>query len=320
MKKAKVLSIIGVLAIIAAFSGCSSGDSSLVNTSNSEVKEPTIATTAAPQTALLSNIDTYTIEGMKIDVPQAWSKSEKKPNYYFYDKHGDMLYIHTDNLESLGFGDLFFESFKKGIKDETENYVEKSSEKTQIADRLGYHFIYTSTLDGEKHYANVYVCFFEDRLYSVYFSRKGDKQCSDFNETEQDIISSIKFEYSSANQEEKQTTAEKTTEKPTEKATEKPTEAVSREYQNALKSAQSYLEYSAFSKEGLYEQLLYEKYPENASRYAVDNVKADWKEQAVKCAQSYLEYSAFSKEDLYDQLVYEKFTEEQARYAVNKVY
>ena len=51
MKKAKLLSIIGALAIIAAFSGCSSGGSSSVNTSNSEVKEPTIATTAAPAEA-----------------------------------------------------------------------------------------------------------------------------------------------------------------------------------------------------------------------------------------------------------------------------
>lgn len=123
------------------------------------------------------------------------------------------------------------------------------------------------------------------------------------------------------------TTAEPTevaTEKPTEKATQKPTEApteaIPREYQNALDSAYSYLEYSSFSKEGLYAQLLHEKYSEEAARYAVENVVTDWNENAVKTAESYLDYSSFSKEGLYDQLIFEKYTPEQAQYAVDKVY
>lgn len=47
MKKTKVLSIIGALAIIAAFSGCSSGGSSSLSTSN----ETTMATTTPPTKA-----------------------------------------------------------------------------------------------------------------------------------------------------------------------------------------------------------------------------------------------------------------------------
>lgn len=65
---------------------------------------------------------------------------------------------------------------------------------------------------------------------------------------------------------------EKPTEPPTEKQTEKPTDGISREYSNALKQAESYLKHSAFSKDGLYEQLIFEKYSEDAAMYAVDKV------------------------------------------------
>ena len=58
---------------------------------------------------------------------------------------------------------------------------------------------------------------------------------------------------------------------------------------NARKSAESYLEYSAFSREGLIEQLEYEEFSRAAAEYEVDAVNADWNEQAVKSAESYLE-------------------------------
>ncbi|KSU16253.1 hypothetical protein LMG9449_2139 [Lactococcus lactis subsp. lactis] len=92
--------------------------------------------------------------------------------------------------------------------------------------------------------------------------------------------------------------------------------SISREYKNALAKAKDYLEYSAFSKEGLKAQLIYSKYPEDAAQYAVDNVGADWNEQALKKAKDYLDYDSFSNEGLKDQLVYSKFTEDQAQYAI----
>lgn len=92
------------------------------------------------------------------------------------------------------------------------------------------------------------------------------------------------------------------------------------EYQNALKSARSYLSFSAFSRKGLIEQLEFEKYSTAAATYAVDNVGANWNEQAVKCAKSYLEFSSFSKQELIEQLEFEGFTQSQAQYGVNAVY
>ena len=85
---------------------------------------------------------------------------------------------------------------------------------------------------------------------------------------------------------------------------------------NALGSAKQYLEFSAFSYQGLITQLEYEGYSNDEAVYGVDNCGADWNEQAVKSAKQYLEYSSFSRSGLIDQLIHEGFTPEQAEYGV----
>lgn len=42
------------------------------------------------------------------------------------------------------------------------------------------------------------------------------------------------------------------------------------EYEQAVAEGQSYLDYTSFSRQGLYDQLLYEGYPADAAQYAVD--------------------------------------------------
>lgn len=86
---------------------------------------------------------------------------------------------------------------------------------------------------------------------------------------------------------------------------------------NALKSAKDYLSFTAFSYEGLIEQLEYEKYSHEDAVYAADNCGADWNEQALKSAKNYLSFSAFSYTGLIRQLEYEQFTKEQATYGAD---
>ena len=122
-----------------------------------------------------------------------------------------------------------------------------------------------------------------------------------------------------------ETTVEETTaeESPEEQPAEEEAPAeqdVPREHQNALRSADNYLSFTAFSQTGLYDQLLFEEYSPEAAQYAVDNVGADWNEQAVKSAENYLDFTSFSPSGLYDQLVYEGFTPEQAQYGVDNAY
>ena len=87
---------------------------------------------------------------------------------------------------------------------------------------------------------------------------------------------------------------------------------------NALEEAKAYLRFSAYSKEGLKDQLMYEKFTEAEAEYAVSHVAADWKEQALRSAKGYLDYSAFSYAELVRQLEYEKFTAEESRYGADQ--
>ena len=95
--------------------------------------------------------------------------------------------------------------------------------------------------------------------------------------------------------------------------------------ENALSSAQDYLELTAFSRQGLIDQLSSEYgsgYDIADATWAVDYLHVDWNEQAVKSARDYLDLTSFSRQGLIDQLSSPygaQFTLEQAIYAVNKI-
>ncbi|HEX7633525.1 MAG TPA: Ltp family lipoprotein [Candidatus Saccharimonadales bacterium] len=88
---------------------------------------------------------------------------------------------------------------------------------------------------------------------------------------------------------------------------------------NALAKAKSYLNYTAFSHDGLVDQLEYEQFSAADATYGADNSGADWNAQAAKKAKDYMSYSSFSRGGLIDQLEYEKFTPDQAAYGANAV-
>jgi hypothetical protein len=103
---------------------------------------------------------------------------------------------------------------------------------------------------------------------------------------------------------------------------EAPAETVSQE--NARRSAESYLDFSGFSRQGLIEQLSSE-YGEGFSKadatYAVDHVAVNWNAEAAESAKGYLSHSAFSRQGLIEQLESEYgegFTHAQAVYGVNQ--
>lgn len=86
-----------------------------------------------------------------------------------------------------------------------------------------------------------------------------------------------------------------------------------------MRTAYDYLDYSAFSKTGLYDQLIFEEYPAEAAQFAIDNVETDWNANALQAAKDYLDYSAFSNQGLYDQLLFEGYTAEQAQFAIDNL-
>jgi Host cell surface-exposed lipoprotein len=91
--------------------------------------------------------------------------------------------------------------------------------------------------------------------------------------------------------------------------------------QNAVRKAQDYLNYTAFSRQGLITQLVNEEqFSTDDATYAVDSLNVDWNKQAAKKAKDYLDYTAFSHDGLLNQLIEdEKFTPSQAEYGVAAV-
>ena len=103
-------------------------------------------------------------------------------------------------------------------------------------------------------------------------------------------------------------------------------EVVPFEYEQALKSAQNYVDTLHFSRQGLKQQLTSEYgsgFSEEAAEYALEHVDVDYKQEAVEAAQSYLDAMSFSRQELKQQLTSEYgsgFTEEEAEYALDQVY
>jgi len=100
--------------------------------------------------------------------------------------------------------------------------------------------------------------------------------------------------------------------------------AATQSQQNALESAENYLEFMHFSKAGLTKQLSSsagDGYSKADAKWAVAQLDVNWKEQAYKSAQNYQEIMPMSKAGLLKQLTStsEGYTQAQAEYAVNKV-
>jgi hypothetical protein len=95
--------------------------------------------------------------------------------------------------------------------------------------------------------------------------------------------------------------------------------------QNAIESAQSYLDMGGFSRAGLIDQLSSksgEGFKKSLAVFAVNHIKVNWNKEAVEAAKAYLEMGGFSRSSLIDQLSSssgERFTRAQATYAANHV-
>lgn len=110
------------------------------------------------------------------------------------------------------------------------------------------------------------------------------------------------------------------TAEPEPTATPEPEDDLTASQRNAIDKAESYLAYTAFSRSGLIDQLVFEDFPKADAEFAVDALDVDWDEQAYLKALSYLEYGSFSLSGLIDQLEFEGFSKSQAKYGATKAY
>ena len=93
---------------------------------------------------------------------------------------------------------------------------------------------------------------------------------------------------------------------------------------NAVRNANSYLQMSGFSRQGLIDQLSSEygdRFSVEDATVAVDSLDVDWNSQAARSAASYLKLSGFSCQGLIDQLSSsygDKYTVSQATYGATR--
>ncbi|MCR5662006.1 MAG: Ltp family lipoprotein [bacterium] len=90
-------------------------------------------------------------------------------------------------------------------------------------------------------------------------------------------------------------------------------------YSDALARAKYYCDNNHMSKKLIYEQLISaDRFPDDAARYAINNLVADYKANAVAITQIYDSKYVLSKKVLLSKLILvEKFTEDEANYAIN---
>ena len=88
---------------------------------------------------------------------------------------------------------------------------------------------------------------------------------------------------------------------------------------NAIEKAKDYIRVLDFSKTGLIDQLEFEGFSEEDSKFAVDHIEVDWNEECYKKAESYMKLMNYSEQGLRDQLDFEGFTQSEIDYAVNKI-
>lgn len=303
-----------------------------------DIQEPVTTSTnqTSNDTSETDLFEWYDITPFSIDIPKEWTHKAHDGYHYFYDPDGNRLYISSSqsNISPSQFTSGYVDSFLDGFANSFDDFEEISRTTTHIDDFLAYRVIANLELSGDKYYGTMYVWVTKNYLCCMLFTTEGDEQSEEFDFYEDIIVNSI-ITYSSKDvRSPEEDSAEKATEpetekptkkpteppteKPTKKATEKPVDSITVSQSNALKSAKSYLEYSAFSYNGLVEQLEYEKYSHEDAVYAADHCGADWNEQAAKSAESYLAYSSFSRDGLIEQLEYEGFTHEQAVYGVEQ--
>ena len=101
-------------------------------------------------------------------------------------------------------------------------------------------------------------------------------------------------------------------------------QSMTRPQSNAVRSANSYLDFKGFSRDGLIDQLSSEYgdgYDIDDATVAVDSLTVDWNAQAARSAEGYLEMMGFSCQGLIEQLSSDygdKFTESQAKFGAEQ--
>ena len=298
--------------LLLGLTACSSSPIDAVSEANNEPESESTRKIASDfDNTKKLNVVSNTSGDFQVSVPIEWV--DKNPNFYTT-KHSDtrsLLYL--SESEEGGFSEAHIPDVANGFTKDSATGDVLTEERSVNGIKTTY-VKFPSEYSGFTGMTEAYI--FVDNndgnvcLLSMFLN---DKDPLDHSEDFEKIANTLKL----LTPETTATPIQEATPDPTPDATPEPKENVTTGMKNALSSALSYLRYSAFSYDGLIDQLEYEGYTTEEATYAVDNCGADWNEQALESALDYLKYSAFSYTGLIDQLEYEGFPKAQATYGAD---
>lgn len=265
----------------------------------------------------------FSFFNLSYEAPSTWrlERSDDSRWVYHYpytENEGGYLYLSYETTElsvvtNSSELNQAYDSIIAGIERTSDNFELQHKESKTIANMEGMQLSYSIDIGTHGNY-NVETYLLADinadAVYSINFIMHEDTT-ADIQNYISPIIDSLQISRTESEKESSIATAPSAD----DDSSNQIIATVSQ--QNALRQAESYLRHSAFSHDGLIEQLEYEKFSHEDAVYGADNCGADWNAQALKKAQSYLKYSAFSYDGLIEQLEYEKFTSEQATYGAD---
>lgn len=263
----------------------------------------------------------YTVGEFSIHIPTPWTENsvEDGDNLYFYpgnDTSCTLMLIYTDIPELEGATD---EDKQSGL-DSWANGLTKNDAVISVTNKMdtSYNGISAKSLimrqteksSDQEYIVNARVFFTNHGMGQTLLSVSED--CSiDYLDDYEKILDTLCII--------DETTIGKESKSKNEDSAEKSAadSNITLGQKNALSKAKDYLDYTAFSYDGLIDQLEYEGFSIEEATYAADNCDADWGEQASIKAREYLSFSAFSHSGLIEQLKYEGFTKEDATNAAD---
>lgn len=316
MKKIFILA----LALSFCLTGCGSDETKETKSvfTTQQIQTTEAQTTEAPTTqAEIKSFDQTVSDSffeIHYKVPDGIDKNVDGDSVYYHPEGGMVMINKTDtSFDESDSLDYIFDEFIQGLKAGGMTVIKQDIVK--IDQYNAFHVEGTMEgNDGPVEFINDSVLI-SGSMYSLLFAYYTDVYKQNMLEIRNTIITSMYFDEIDDTTEDITEAVEETTEAVAEAPADEPTLGE----KNALQSAKSYLDYSAFSAKGLKEQLEFEGYSSDEAQYAVDHCGADWMEQAALSAKQYMDYSSFSKQALIEQLEFEGFTHEQAEHGAEAV-
>ena len=309
MKRRSSFYLVLVALLAAVLVGC--GGSSAPEPSGSG-SSGTVTRQSSVSATSLEGADTIEFDGVTIALPQGWTTRDAENGIYLVPSYDGMVFLARIDFDyDADIKDAIY-AFIEGFESDGSLRAGRDFDQLVVGEATGYRTTLDSELDNGTYIGWLELIVGDHEAYSV----AGVCSEDEFDAHAGEVLAVMNSISAGGSAPASSGSGNSASGNNTSGGNSSSGNA-SGSQSEALESAQSYLSFMAFSREGLIGQLEYEGFSHEDAEYAVDNCGADWDEQAVLSAKDYLDFSAFSYDGLIEQLEYEGFTHDQAVHGVD---